>query len=70
MCRCRLRNSAPVRHDEPRTIRVLRHRKLVQEPLGLDKLRGLRKVARHVDQAATNEAARVELVDSAGVRPR
>lgn len=68
VCRCRLRNSARVRHDEPRTIRVLRLRRRVQEPPGSDKPRVLRKVARHVDPVATNAAARVDLVDSGDVR--
>jgi len=70
VCRCRLRNSARVRHDEPRTIREHRLRRRVREPLGSDKPRVLRKVARHVDPEATNAVARVELADSAGVLPR
>ena len=70
VCRCRLRNSGRVRHDEPRTIRELRLRRRVQEPQGSDKPRVLRKVARHVDQAATNEVAARDLVASVGVPPR
>jgi hypothetical protein len=70
VCQCRLRNSAPVRHDEPRTIRVLRLRRRVPEPRGSDKLRVLGKVVRHVDQAVTNVVVRADRVDSVDVRAR
>jgi hypothetical protein len=66
-CLCRLLNNARVRRDEPRTIRVLKLRKRVQECLDSGKMRVLRKVELHEDRAVINAVVRVVLVGSGDV---